>query len=73
MHQGCCRTHLIGFALNGTLDEHQPALAIIKREQMHNLGEKRLFVEGKKKPPMWAGETATSYFPVELPLKYRES
>jgi hypothetical protein len=36
----------------------------------------KLGVEPKmdiEKPPMWAGETATSYFPVELPLKYRES
>ncbi len=26
-----------------------------------------------KKPPEWAGETATSYFPVGLPPKYRQS
>ncbi len=26
-----------------------------------------------KKPPMWAGETATSYFPMGLPPQYHQS
>lgn len=26
-----------------------------------------------EKPPMWAGETAMSYFPIGLPLQYRQS
>jgi hypothetical protein len=39
-------------------------------EQMNELrpGE----IRDVKKPPVWAGETATSYFPRGLPPKYRE-
>jgi hypothetical protein len=32
-----------------------------------------MMFEQDKKPPVWAGETATPYFPVGLPPKYHRS